>query len=455
MAFLDEYYLLSNRTAVNLYEGIRELPIIDAHNHCDVSALWENRNFTDIWQAEAATDHYVWECLRKRGVPEEYITGNVTNEEKWLAMAAVFDQLAGNPTFEWVHLDLKRMMGIDDLICKDNAQHIWEESKAILKQPEMRQQELIEAMNVQAMCSTDDPIDLLDYHRKMDNSLIPGVVKPTFRPDRAMNIFKPDWRAYISLLEERVNTTFKSVADLLAALQVCHDYFAENGCVASDHGVETPYGHKVSAEDADNAFRKAYNGTALTETENVAFMSYLLSEVAEMDAGKDWVFQLHMGAVRDIRDTLLADLGPDTGGDISSHLTAIVPPIRDFLNRFDDRLKIVLYNMNPIHTPTLVHLTRAFGAKVNLGLAWWLNDSPIGMKRQLEYVGTVDLLMNMSGMVSDSRKIMSYGSRHEMFRRVLSDVLGTLVEQGQIPQDLAERTATYLSYERPKELFAL
>ncbi|MCK5801515.1 MAG: glucuronate isomerase [Lentisphaeria bacterium] len=191
----------------------------------------------------------------------------------------------------------------------------------------------------------------------------------------------------------------------------------------------------------------------LTQAETVAYMSYVMNEVAEMDAAKDWVFQIHIGAVRDVRTVLYDTLGPDTGGDISDHLTDIVTPLAPLLNRFDDRLKVVLYNLNPIHNGTLCHLTRAFGEKVSLGLAWWLNDSPIGMKRQLEYVGTVDVLANLAGMVSDSRKILSYGSRHEMFRRVLSDVVGAMVEKGQMPPHLAGRLVRSLSYDRPKELF--
>ena len=456
MGFLDERYLLSSDTAVNLYERVRDLPIIDPHNHCDVQALSENRNFSDVWEAEAATDHYVWECLRKRGVTEAYLTGKeATNEEKWLSLANVFDEIVGNPTYEWVHLDLKRMLGIEDLICAANGPTIWDRAKAILQRPQMRQQELIKSMNVESMCSTDDPIDSLEYHRALETSSIPGTVRPTFRPDRAMNVFKPDWREYIGLLEKRVNGTFASIGDLIAALQTTHDYFAEHGCVASDHGVDVPYGYHVEETDANAAFRKAYDGGELTEKETVAFMSYVLNEVAEMDAAKDWVFQLHLGAVRDVRDSLLRDVGPDSGGDVSDHLTDIVKPLRDLLNRFDDRLKIVIYNLNPIQNGTLAALTRAFGAKVNLGLAWWLNDSYIGMRRQLEYVGTVDVLMNLAGMVSDSRKILSYGSRHEVFRRTLSDVVGRMVDRGQAPLPTAERLVTALAYERPKTLFGL
>ncbi|MDX9979189.1 MAG: glucuronate isomerase [Lentisphaeria bacterium] len=456
MEFLGPNYLIGNQTGLALFAGIKDLPIIDAHNHADVKAIWENGNFGDIWQAEAATDHYVWECLRKRGVTEEFLTGkDRTNEEKWQALSEVFDELVGNPTYEWVHLDLKRLLGIDELICAENGKLIWDKAKAALARPEMRQQQMLQAMKVEVMCSTDDPVDSLEYHRKLAEAKCPVRVLPTFRPDKAMNIFKPDWREYIGKLEACVGTTFESVLDLVAALQERHDYFAANGCVASDHGVEVPFAFDVEEEDADEIFRKAYAGHEIEDDEAVLFMSYLLNEVAEMDADKGWVFQLHIGAVRDVRDSLFDEIGPDTGGDISDHMTDIVTPLRDLLNRFDDRLDIVLYNLNPVHTGTLAQLTRAFGARVNLGLAWWLNDSPIGMKRQLEYVGSVDVLMNLAGMVSDSRKVPSYASRHEMFRRVLADVVGEMVERGQMPLPLAERLVRTLAYERPKQLFKL
>jgi glucuronate isomerase len=455
MGFLDDRYLLSGPTAVALYEEIRSLPILDAHNHADVKALADNRSFTDIWDAEAATDHYVWECLRKRGVREELLTGKVPNRDKWLAMAAVFEDLVGNPTYEWIHLDLKRMLGIDELICAASAEAIWERSRALLARPEMRQQQLVKAMHVEAMCSTDDPIDSLEHHRRLLDSAIPGVVRPTFRPDRAMNIFKANWSEYVGLLERRVNGRFRHVRDLVDALRITHDFFAENRCLASDHGVEVPLGYQVSEADADAVFCKAREGKALTPAEVVGYMSYVLNEVAELDAGKGWVFQLHMGAVRDVRDVLLRDLGPDTGGDVSDHATEILKPLNPLLNRFDGRLNIVLYNLHPAHSATLAHLTRAYGATVNLGAAWWLNDSYIGMKRQLEYIGTVDTLANLAGMVSDSRKIMSYGSRHEVFRRTLADTVATMVDLGQMPMKAAERLVTYLAYRRPKELFRL
>lgn len=455
MAFLDERYLLGSAAAGELYALVRELPIIDPHNHADVKAIAEDRPFANIWEAEAATDHYVWELLRKRGVPESHITGAASDEAKWTALCGVFEQLAGNPTYEWVHLDLRRRFGITDLISPATARAIWDATRRQLATPAMRPQALLKAMNVERMCSTDDPADTLEHHRALAAGPLAGVVRPTFRPDRAMNIFKKDWNAYITRLEEMAGGAFKQLRDLEAFLRARHDFFAASGCVASDHGVEAPFGYTVEYADADRIFRQVRGGQAPTAAEVTAFMSWMLQAVAEMDAAKDWVFQLHLGCVRDVRDRLWNTIGADAGGDISDHRVDIVAPLRDFLNRFDDRLKVVFYCLDPHHQATLATLTRAFGAKVNLGSAWWMNDTPIGMKRQLEYVGSVDLLWNHAGMVSDSRKLLSYGSRHEMFRRVLCDVAGALVERGQAPVPLAERLVVELCHNRPKALFGL
>lgn len=453
--FLGRDYLIGNGAGLALFEAVEGLPIIDAHNHADVKEIQENQTYPDLWQAEGATDHYVWELLRKRGVPERLVTGDGANEEKWRAAAAVWPELVGNPTYEWVHLDLKRVLGIDTLICADAATQIWEQAKQVLAQEDMRPQSLLQGMNVEAMCSTDDPLDSLEHHRLLADSEIGGMVRPTFRPDRAMNIFKPDWPDYIRQLGERVNNECRSIRDLIEALRLTHDYFAANGCVASDHGVEVPFAHAADEESANAAFTKAMSGAELDLGEEIAYMSYVLNEMAALDAEKGWVFQLHIGAIRDVRDSLLHDVGPDAGGDTSDHTIPILQPLRDLLNRFDGRLKVVLYCLDSGHYPTLATLTRAFGANVNLGSAWWLNDTPVGMKYQLEYMASVDLLMNMAGMVSDSRKLLSYGSRHEMFRRCLCDVLGAMVEQGRAPLEVAREAAVNAAYHNPKKLFGL
>ncbi|RMD73812.1 MAG: glucuronate isomerase [Lentisphaerae bacterium] len=452
-SLFGENYLITSQSGLEIYREIEHLPIIDPHNHADVKEIAENKNYTDLWQIEGATDHYVWELLRKRGIPESHITGNASNEEKWLAAASVWEELIGNPTYEWVSLDLRRILGIEDPINAQTARSIWEKSKIALAQPGMKPQNLLRQMNVEVMCSTDDPTFTLEHHQALQNSPIANMVRPTFRPDRAMHIFKPDWKEYITDFENFMNTRFNHIRDLIQALQARHDYFAENGCLASDHGVEVPYAYQVEEEDANAAFRKAYEGKALSQQETIAYMSYVLNEVAEMDAQKGWVFQLHLGVKRDVRASLYETIGVDSGGDISRNDLPIVDPLIPLLNRFDDRLKIVLYCIDPTHQPTLATLTRAFGPKVNLGSAWWFNDTPVGMKNQLEYIATVDLLSNFAGMVSDSRKLFSYASRHEMFRRCLADVLGKLVDQGRAPLSAAIRLAQRIAYRQVKEFW--
>ena len=452
MAFLDENYLMTNDTAKEIFEEIKDLPVLDAHNHADVTEIADDENYSDIWFVEAATDHYVWELLRKRGVDEKYITGDASNKEKWMKLCSVFEELVGNPTYEWVHLDLRRRLGIDDLINEENAEKIWNKSKEVLAKDEKSPQALLREMNVETMCSTDDPVDMLEDHKRLQSSESFSVL-PTWRPDNAMNIFKKGYPEYIKKLEKRVDKEFDTIDDLVAGLQETHDYFEKMGTKASDHGVEVPFGYDVERERANSIFQKRMNGDSLTKDEEKDYMSYMMHRFGEMNAKSDWVTQIHIGAVRDVRDALYENLGPDTGGDVSAHTIEILDPLKDFLNKFDNKLKVVLYCLDPHHYATLATLTRAFGEKVNLGAAWWYNDSPIGMKRQLEYICSVDLFMNYAGMVSDSRKLMSYGSRTEMFRRVLSDVMGGMVEKGQIPKNLAKKCAKHMCYQGKKDLF--
>jgi glucuronate isomerase len=453
MSFLGDKYLIRTEMGFAIFEKIKELPIIDPHNHANVKEIADNKNYTDAWQLFAATDHYVWEMMRKRGVAEAYITGEKTNKEKWLKLAAVFPEFAGNPVYEWVHLDLRRYLNINTLLGPKTGLDIWEKANEALADPSRRPRQLLETIGVEVMCSTDDPIDLLEEHEAISQATGRKLVRPTWRPDKAMKIANPGWREYMNEVSTRFKSELNNIDDLIAAMQDSHDYFASHGCVASDHGVEVPLAGDADKSAADAAFKRAMKGEELTASEVEDFMSYFLGEVAEMNANKDWVCQIHMGAVRDIRDTLFNTLGPDSGGDVASPNLHYLDPLKKFLNRFDDRLKVILYCLDAGHQHLLATVARAFGAKVSLGSAWWLNDTPIGMRRQLEYIGSVDLLYNFAGMVSDSRKLLSYGSRFEMFRRVLADVLGDMVTMGQMPYQVAESLAIRISYEGPKELF--
>lgn len=454
MAFLDNRYLITNVTGLELFSAIRNLPVIDPHNHADLREIARNECYRDAWQLFAATDHYVWEMLRKCGVPEELITGSASPRDKFLTMGKVFPLIAGNPVYEWIHLDLKRYFGIDELLCESSAERIYDAVNAKLATDAYRPQALLTGvLNVEAMSSTDDLIDTLEYHEQANAAIGRQLIRPTWRPDKAMKIFAPGWREYIAKIEERFDMKIRRYADLLEAMRRSHDYFAERGCRASDHGVDAM--PVIDYDDAAHVFRKAIHGRSLDEDEITGFMGAFLGEAAKLDAEKGWVMQLHMGAVRDVRKTLFSALGPDVGGDVCNVHRDFLPGMVSLLNRFDNKLKAVFYCLDPNAQATLASITRAFGDHAALGSAWWLNDTPVGMKRQLELIGSIDLFSNFAGMVSDSRKLLSYGSRFEMFRRVLADVLGAMVERGQIPLSVAEMLAERMAYSGPKAFWNL
>jgi glucuronate isomerase len=454
--FLSERkYLLSNASAKKIYKEIKSLPIVDPHNHANVAEIADNKNFSDPWQLFAATDHYVWEVLRKRNVPEKYISGGAMPKEKWLKMASVFPEIAGNPVYEWIHLDLRRYLGIDDIISPENGLKIWDKASAALQKKGARPQALLKKIAVETMCSTDDPVDTLKHHARMNEQAQKIFIHPTWRPDKIMNIRSKNWKDYLYSLEKKFNAEIDNLDKLMEVLKQSHDYFAAHGCVASDHGVQAPPTGIGNKDTAEKIFKMAKTGVIPSIDEAKVYINWIFGEMAGLDASKNWVFQIHIGAVRDVRDSIFNNIGPDAGGDVSDHFIDILSPLRSFLNRFDDKLKIVLYCLEPGHQATLATIARTFGSKVRLGAAWWLCDTPIGMKRQLEYIGSVDLFANFAGMVSDSRKLLSYGSRFEVFRRVLSDVLGEMVGKGQMPLCAAIELAEKMSYSEPKKFYNL
>lgn len=453
MSFLDDKYLLESDSAVAIYNAVKDLPIIDPHNHADVAEIAANGNYSNAWQVFAATDHYVWEVMRKRGVDENSITGSATPKEKWMELARVMPEIAGNPVFEWIHLDLRRRFGITDVLCSENAERIWDEVNAKLATDDFKPLALLKAMNVEVMCSTDDPVDTLEYHAIVNEKAGRVVIRPTWRPDKAMRIHYPGFRDYIAKLGKRFGIEIDSVEKLVEALQKSHDYFAEKGCRASDHDTPHPLPGNATLAEADVIFQRALAGETMSQADIDTYQDYLTIKVAEMDMRAGWVYQMHMCVIRDVRDTLFQSLGMDVGGDISEFYVNIAKPLCGFLNHFDDRLKLVLYSLEPCHQAALAAVARAFGKNVRLGSAWWLNDQPYGMSTQLEYIGNVDVYSCFAGMVSDSRKILSYASRFEMFRRTLSNVLGGLVLKGRMPQEIAEKIAVMMCYTEPKKFF--
>ena len=457
MAFLDDRYLITNCSGEKIFASVKDLPVVDPHNHANVKEIADNNCYSDAWQLFAATDHYVWEMMRKRGVPESLITGkDASPKEKFLALAKIFPEIAGNPVYEWIHLDLKRYFGIEELLSEKTGSMIYDTVTAKLATDAYRPQALLAGpLNVEVMCSTDDLIDTLEDHDRANKAFGRTVIRPTWRPDKAMKIFAPGWRSYMDQVSARFNIKLNSITDLLEAVRMSHEYFEARGCRASDHGIEIPLRADYDIADADKVFKKAMAGEKLTKDEENCFMGCFLAEAAELNSKSDWVTQLHLGAVRDVRTTLFDDLGPDVGGDISDHYLDYAPALCSFLNRFDGRLKVVLYCLEQSHQGTLATIARAFGEKVSLGSAWWLLDTPVGMRRQLEYIGSADTFRNFAGMVSDSRKLLSYGSRFEMFRRVLADVIGAHVERGQIPEEIALELVERMAFSGTKKFWNL
>lgn len=452
MGFLEKDYLLESESAHQLYDEICDLPILDPHSHVDVAALAKNNGWNDIWEVEGETDHYVWQLMRKRGVSEEKITGDASNKKKWDALASVFPEFAGNPTYEWVHLDLKRRFDIDKQISADTADEIWFETKRVLDDPVMRQHQILQEMNVKVVSSTDDPTSDLKHHQTLSDELDDITVRPTWRPDTAMGIGAPDWREYVTTLSDATDTDVADLDGFLAALQTSHEYFEANGCGASDHGLSKVHSKPVDRGRAVDVYERAYAGETLTNDDIADFKAFVLEKIGEMNRETNWVTQLHIGPVRDYRDSLYDKIGSDAGGDVSTGDLELADNLRYFLNRFDEDLEVVLYVVDPTHYPTIATIARAF-PNVSLGAAWWFNDSPHGMRSQLEYAGTVDLLANYGGMVSDSRKLLSFGSRFEMFRRSLANVVGEMVERGQMPMSVAKDRVRQVAYERPAALW--
>jgi glucuronate isomerase len=451
MGFLDDDYLLEKTTAKELFAIVKDLPVIDLHSHVDIKEILRNKPAKDIWEAEGATDHYVWELMRRRGVDEEKITGKATNREKWTALAEVFPSFGGNPTYEWIHLDLRRRFGIQELISKQTADDIWDKTAALLEDDSMTPQNLLKYMRVELMCTTDDPTSSLQYHKQAKKELERPVILPTLRPDKAIDVENKSWKDFLEELGRKTGEDTSNLKGLLSALEKRHKYFHEHGCISSDHGMENPYSYPVSEKIAADIHNRAFQGEKLKKKEIKAYKAFMLHQLGQLNKKTNWLTQLHIGAVRDYRNRLLETLGIDSGGDISTQTVDFAEGLKYFLNEFAEDLNIVLYCLDPTHLPTITTIARAY-PNVIIGAPWWFNDSPFGMEMHLKYTASVDLLSNCAGMVSDSRKLLSYGSRTEMFRRILCNVVGKMVELGQIPLIVAQELVENVSYHRVKRL---
>jgi len=442
--FLDENFLLQNKTAERLYhEFARDLQIIDYHNHLPPEQIANNVNFQNLTQAWLYGDHYKWRAMRTMAVSEDFITGGRTDYEKFEQWAGTVPYTLRNPLYHWTHLELQRYFGIHKILNQTTARDIYEEASEKLRQPEYSVRGLLNKMKVEMLCTTDDPTDSLEHHIRMMTEDISPRVYPAFRPDKAMNVdATPAFNAYVSKLESVTNTSVTTYDDYLAALKQRHDFFATLNCRVSDHGLEQIYAEDYTEAEIRTIFAKIRGGNELNLAENLKFKSAMLFEFAKWDHEKGWVQQYHLGALRNNNTRMMQALGPDTGWDSIGDFSQ-TKALAKFLARLDESnqlTKTILYNLNPADNEVLATMIGNFndgnsGHKVQFGSAWWFLDQKDGMVRQLNALSNMGLLSRFVGMLTDSRSFLSF-PRHEYFRRILCNLFGETIQNGELPDDI-------------------
>jgi len=443
-AFMDENFLLHTDTAKILYhEHGAKMPIIDYHCHINPAEIMENRQFENITQAWLGADHYKWRLIRAMGVEEQHVTGSATDREKFQKFAETLPKCIGSPIYHWTHLELKRYFGSDLVISGDTAQEIWDLTAAKLKNEALRVRGIIAQSNVQAIGTTDDPIDALPFHKALrEDATNPLVVSPTMRPDKAINIHKAGFPAYIVQLAEAAGVQIETMDDLKHALLKRIDFFDSMGCKASDHGLDhVPYRLMGEAE-LEACFQKGLAGEAFTAEECEAFQTDLMLFFGRAFAERGWVMQLHYGVQRSCNDVMFDRLGPDTGFDAIG-MRNCGREIVGFLNALERENalpKTILYSINSHDDAMLETIIGCFQGggvrgKLQHGVPWWFNDTKHGMESQLVSLASLGVLGTFIGMLTDSRSFLSY-TRHEYFRRILCNQIGLWVESGEYPRDL-------------------
>lgn len=443
--FLGEHFLLQTRTAQTLYhEFAKDMPVIDYHNHLPPDQIADDKNFENLTQIWLYGDHYKWRAMRAHGIPEEYITGDKSDYEKFEKWAETVPYTLRNPLYHWTHLELQRYFDIYEILSPSTARKIYDECTAKLKTPEYSVRNLLRKMNVEALCTTDDPIDDLRYHQKIKSDGFEIRVLPAFRPDKAMNAGDVNaLNAYIRKLEGVTGKNITNFNAYLDALKSRHDYFAENGCALSDHGLEHLYADDYTEVEIHLIFQKIRASQALDHLEVSKFKSAMLHHFALWDHEKGWVQQFHLGALRNTNSRLLKECGPDAGFDSIGDFKQ-GNALAMFLNKLDTEnslAKTVIYNLNPADNELIATMVGNYNdgsipGKMQFGSGWWFLDQKEGMIRQINALSNMGLLSHFVGMLTDSRSFLSY-PRHEYFRRILCNLFGEDVENGELPNDLA------------------
>jgi glucuronate isomerase len=442
--FLDENFLLQSKTAEKLFHDYAvKMPIIDYHCHLPPDQIAANSSFENITQAWLYGDHYKWRAMRTNGVDEGYCTGNQPDEAKFHKWSETVPYTMRNPLYHWTHLELLRYFEVREVLNPASSKKVYDECTARLRTPEYSIRSLLRKMQVRVICTTDDPVDNLTDHQKIRAENFDIKILPAFRPDKAMQSEDVAvLNKYIDRLEAASDTSIDSFDSYLAALKKRHDYFAENGCTVSDHGLERLYAADYTDAEIEQIFIKIRNQKLLTSEENEKFKSAMLVHFATWDHEKKWVQQFHVGALRNNNSRRLKELGPDTGwdsiGDFSQAQT-----LSKFLNRLDSKnqlTKTILYNLNPADNALMATMAGNFNdgtipGKIQFGSGWWFLDQKQGMIEQMNALSNMGLISRFVGMLTDSRSFLSY-PRHEYFRRILCNLFGEEIENGELPNDI-------------------
>ena len=462
--FLDENFLLQTRTAQELYYQFSEkLPIIDYHCHLPIEDIANNKSFTNITKAWLEGDHYKWRAMRANGIDEEYCTGKSTSDfDKFKKWAQTVPFTLRNPLYHWTHLELQRYFGIEELLNADSAERIYKETGDKLQDGDYSCRGLLKKMNVEVVCTTDDPIDSLEFHSQLREEAFEVSVLPAFRPDKAMAVENASaFNEYIDKLSEIADVDISSYKNLLHALRKRHDFFDQKGCKISDHGIENFYAVTYTDTEVENIFNKIRAGGELTQTEVSQFKSAMLIEFGIMDYEKGWVQQYHYGALRNNNSRMYQLLGPDTGFDSIADGSS-AKAIGGHLNKLasaEKLTKTIIYNLNPADNEIVATMIGNFQdgvipGKLQFGSGWWFLDQKDGMEKQINALSNLGLLSRFVGMLTDSRSFLSY-PRHEYFRRILCNLIGSEIENGLLPydMDLMGNLVSNISYYNAKQYF--
>ena len=441
--FMSDDFFLTTEIAKHLYHDYaKQMPIVDYHCHLSPKEIWEDKKFETITQVWLSGDHYKWRQMRSNGVEERYITGTASDREKFQKWAETLELAIGNPLYHWSHLELQRYFGYKGHLCGDTAEEVWNLCNEKLQQPEYSARGFIQISNVNLICTTDDPIDMLEYHQKLKADKTFDVkVLPTWRPEQAMSINKPHYLEYLTKLSKVSGVKITCYDSLLEALKVRMEYFQKNGCIISDHSLDYVMYEPASKKEIENIFSKRLLEEFLTEKEVKQFETAIMLDLAREYHKKNWTMQLHFGVKRNNNEKIFKSLGPDAGVDAINNATSS-SQMADFLNalaKTEKLPKTILYSLNPTDNAVIGTIIGCFQdsscvGKIQQGSAWWFNDHKQGMIEQMTSLANLGLLGNFIGMLTDSRSFLSY-VRHEYFRRILCELIGGWVTRGEYPLD--------------------